>query len=186
MPLKLLSRPLKKRGWNDQHSPLARRAALVGFVGTMPEYYDFIIYGAAAALIFPEVLFVNLGATTATMLSLLSFGIGFVARPVGAIIIGHYGNQLGRKTVLLFTLCLIGDSTLAIGLLPDANTIGHAAPVKNVRHSRYDGWQVVQAATRPKGSALPYTNNPETMTFNHCGFATAPTTALSPRIQGVL
>jgi hypothetical protein len=128
IPLKLLSRPRTKRGWNDQHSPLERRAALVGFVGTMPEYYDFIIYGAAAALIFPEILFVNLGATTATMLPLLSFGIGFVARPFGAIIIGHYGDQLGRKTVLLFTQCLMGGSTLAIGLLPDANTIGHAAP----------------------------------------------------------
>ncbi len=129
MALKLLSRSRTKGGWNDQHSPLAGRAALVGFVGTMLEYYDFIIYGAAAALIFPKVFFVNLDPTTATLLSLLSFGIGFVARPVGAIIIGHFGDRLGRKTVLLFTLCLMGGSTLAIGLLPDANTIGHAAPV---------------------------------------------------------
>src|SRR5258707_2140850 len=130
MALKFLSRSGKKKGGlDDQHSPLEGRAALVGFVGTMLEYYDFIIYGAAAALIFPKVFFVNLDPPTATLLSLLSFGIGFVARPVGAIIIGHYGDRLGRKTVLLFTLCLMGGSTLAIGLLPDANTIGHASPV---------------------------------------------------------
>jgi MFS family permease len=129
MSLKLLSRSGKKSGVDKKHRPLAGRAALVGFVGTMLEYYDFIIYGAAAALIFPKVFFVNLDPTTATLLSLLSFGIGFVARPVGAIIIGHYGDRLGRKAVLLFTLYLMGGSTVAIGLLPDANTIGHAAPV---------------------------------------------------------
>src|SRR6266481_8761970 len=129
MALKLLSRSGKKGSLNDQQTPMAGRAALVGFVGTMLEYYDFIIYGAAAALIFPKVFFVNLDPTTATLLSLLSFGIGFVARPVGAIIIGHYGDRLGRKAVLLFTLYLMGGSTVAIGLLPDAHMIGHAAPV---------------------------------------------------------
>src|SRR6266849_3351923 len=129
MALKLLSRSGKKGSLNDQQSRMAGRAALVGFVGTMLEYYDFIIYGAAAALIFPRVFFVNLDPTSATLLSLLSFGIGFVARPVGAIIIGHYGDRLGRKAVLLFTLYLMGGSTVAIGLLPDAHMIGHAAPV---------------------------------------------------------
>src|SRR5258705_6870625 len=129
MTLKLLSRSRTKGGWNDQHSPLAGRAALVGFVGTMLEYYDFIIYGAAAALIFPKVFFVNLDPPTATLLSLLSFGIGFVARPVGAIIIGHYGDRLGRKAVLLLTLYLMGGSTVAIGLLPDAYTVSHVDPL---------------------------------------------------------
>src|SRR6185437_8148770 len=108
---------------------LPKRAALVSFVGSMLEYYDFFIYGTAAALIFPKVFFANVDPSTATLLALLSFGIGYIARPVGAVILGHFGDRIGRKTVLLFTLVLMGGSTLAIGLLPDAKTIGNAAPV---------------------------------------------------------
>lgn len=108
---------------------LPKRAALVSFVGSMLEYYDFFIYGTAAALIFPKVFFANVDPSTATLLSLLSFGIGYIARPVGAIILGHFGDRIGRKTVLLFTLVLMGGSTLAIGLLPDAKAIGNAAPI---------------------------------------------------------
>src|ERR1700761_7426942 len=108
---------------------LPQRAALVSFVGSMLEYYYFFIYGTAAALVFPRVFFTNLDPTTGTLLALLSFGIGYIARPVGAIILGHFGDRIGRKTVLLFTLVLMGGSTLAIGLLPDARTIGSLAPV---------------------------------------------------------
>jgi MFS family permease len=108
---------------------LAKRAAAVSFVGSMLEYYDFFIYGTAAALIFPRVFFVNVDPATGTVLALLSFGIGYVARPVGAVIIGHFGDRIGRKTVLVFTLVLMGGSTLAIGLLPDAKMIGSAAPL---------------------------------------------------------
>ncbi|WP_045007669.1 MFS transporter [Bradyrhizobium sp. LTSP857] len=108
---------------------LPKRAALVSFVGSMLEYYDFFIYGTAAALIFPKVFFANVDPSTGTLLALLSFGIGYIARPVGAVILGHFGDRIGRKTVLLFTLVVMGVSTLAIGLLPDAKTIGNAAPV---------------------------------------------------------
>jgi MFS family permease len=108
---------------------LARRAAVVSFVGSMLEYYDFFIYGTAAALIFPKVFFVNLDPATGTALALLSFGIGYIARPVGAVILGHFGDRIGRRTVLVFTLLLMGGSTLAIGLLPDARMIGSAAPL---------------------------------------------------------
>src|SRR5947209_5767357 len=108
---------------------LPKRAALVSFVGSMLEYYDFFIYGTAAALIFPRVFFVNVDPATGTLLALLSFGIGYIARPVGAVILGHFGDRIGRKTVLVFTLLLMGGSTLAIGLLPDAKTIGSAAPI---------------------------------------------------------
>src|SRR5438552_13111936 len=86
---------------------LPKRAALVSFVGSMLEYYDFFIYGTAAALIFPKVFFVNVDPSTATLLALLSFGIGYIARPVGAVILGHFGDRIGRKTVLLFTLVLM-------------------------------------------------------------------------------
>ncbi|HTO61589.1 MAG TPA: MFS transporter [Bradyrhizobium sp.] len=110
-------------------SKLPKRAALVSFVGSMLEYYDFFIYGTAAALIFPKVFFVNVDPSTATLLALLSFGIGYIARPVGAVILGHFGDRVGRKTVLLVTLVLMGGATLAIGLLPDAKAIGSAAPI---------------------------------------------------------
>ena len=108
---------------------LAHRAALVSFVGSMLEYYDFFIYGTAAALIFPKVFFVNVDPATGTVLALLSFGIGYIARPVGAVILGHFGDRIGRKAVLITTLILMGGSTLAIGLLPDARMIGSAAPL---------------------------------------------------------
>ncbi len=112
-----------------ESNKLPKRAALVSFVGSMLEYYDFFIYGTAAALIFPKVFFANVDPSTGTLLALLSFGIGYIARPVGAVILGHFGDRIGRKTVLLVTLVLMGGSTLAIGLLPDAKTIGNAAPI---------------------------------------------------------
>ncbi|CCE04791.1 conserved membrane hypothetical protein [Bradyrhizobium sp. STM 3843] len=108
---------------------LPQRAAVVSFVGSMLEYYDFFIYGTAAALIFPKVFFANVDPATGTVLALLSFGIGYIARPVGAVILGHFGDRVGRKTVLVVTLVLMGGSTLAIGLLPDAKMIGSAAPL---------------------------------------------------------
>ena len=107
-------------GYSSGNERLARRAALVSFFGSMLEYYDFFIYGTAAALVFPRVFFTNVDAATGTLLALLSFGIGYIARPVGAVILGHFGDRIGRKTVLLFTLVLMGSATLAIGLLPDA------------------------------------------------------------------
>lgn len=113
----------------SRESRLAHRAAVVSFVGSMLEYYDFFIYGTAAALIFPKVFFANVDPATGTVLALLSFGIGYIARPVGAVILGHFGDRIGRKTVLVFTLILMGGSTLAIGLLPDAKMIGSAAPI---------------------------------------------------------
>jgi len=116
-------------GADVAQAKLPKRAALVSFVGSMLEYYAFFIYGTAAALIFPKVFFANVDPSTGTLLALLSFGIGYIARPVGAVILGHFGDRIGRKTVLLFTLVIMGASTLAIGLLPDAKTIGNAAPV---------------------------------------------------------
>src|SRR6476619_5231030 len=127
MALKLLSRSRTKGGWNDQHSPLAGRAALVGFVGTMLEYYDFIIYGAAAALIFPKVFFVNLDPPTATLLSLLSFGIGFVARPVGVITIGHASPVILTLLRLLQGLSAAGEQSGSNSLTLEHSTAGNRA-----------------------------------------------------------
>src|SRR5260370_11197693 len=108
---------------------LQHRAALVSFVGSMLEYYDFFIYGTAAALIFPRVFFVNVDPATGTLLALLSFGIGYIARPVGAVILGHFGDRIGRKTVLVFTLVVMAVSTLAIGLFPVPKTLGTPPPI---------------------------------------------------------
>ncbi|GLY69083.1 MFS transporter [Amycolatopsis taiwanensis] len=106
-----------------------RKAILGSLVGTTLEWYDFFLYGSAAALVFNEVFFPTFDPLTGTLLSFLTFAIGFIARPVGGILAGHYGDRFGRKKVLLFTVSLMGASTVLIGLIPSYATIGAAAPV---------------------------------------------------------
>jgi MFS family permease len=106
-----------------------RRVALSSFAGSAIEYYDFFIYGTAAALVFPKVFFPNLGTTMATVASLGMFASAFFARPVGTAVFGHFGDRLGRKKTLVATLLLMGLSTLAAGLVPATATIGVAAPL---------------------------------------------------------
>lgn len=106
-----------------------KKAALAAWVGSALEYYDFFIYGSAAALIFPEVFFDESDPATATLLSLATFGVAYAARPVGALFLGHVGDRLGRKKVMVFTLVLMGVSTFLIGCLPTRDQIGTLAPV---------------------------------------------------------
>jgi MFS family permease len=106
-----------------------RRVALASCVGTTIEFYDFYLYGTAAALVFPKIFFPALGSTAGTVASFATFAVAFVARPVGAMIFGHYGDRYGRKQTLIATLLLMGMATVLIGLLPGATTIGRAAPV---------------------------------------------------------
>jgi metabolite-proton symporter len=106
-----------------------RRVALASFVGTGIEYYDFFIYGTAAALVFPSVFFPNLSPTVATVASLSTFAVAFLSRPVGAAVFGHFGDRLGRKRTLVVTLVIMGLSTVAVGLVPSADSIGLAAPL---------------------------------------------------------
>jgi MFS family permease len=106
-----------------------RRVAVASCVGTIIEFYDFFIYGTAAALVFPKVFFPALGSTAGTIASFATFAVAFIARPVGAVSFGHYGDCIGRKRTLISTLLLMGISTMLIGLLPDAATIGVAAPI---------------------------------------------------------
>ncbi|WP_433502674.1 MFS transporter [Pseudonocardia halophobica] len=106
-----------------------RRVAFASCAGTTIEFYDFFIYGTAAALIFPKVFFPALGTAAAIVASFATFAVAFIARPLGAILFGHYGDRLGRKKTLIATLMLMGISTVVIGLLPGAATLGIAAPI---------------------------------------------------------
>ncbi|QSR27403.1 MFS transporter [Nocardioides aromaticivorans] len=106
-----------------------RRVAFASCAGTTIEFYDFFIYGTAAALVFPTVFFPALGDSAASVASFATFAVAFIARPVGAIGFGHFGDRLGRKKTLISTLLLMGAATVAIGLLPSADTIGVAAPI---------------------------------------------------------
>ncbi|MET7845944.1 MFS transporter [Streptomyces sp. NPDC005356] len=106
-----------------------RRAALAAFLGSMLEYYDFFIYGSAAALIFPELFFPSGGAATGALAALATFGVGYVVRPLGGVVLGHFGDRFGRKKVMIFTLLLMGVSSIAVGLLPTYQQIGPAAPL---------------------------------------------------------
>lgn len=98
-------------------------------VGTAVEFYDFYIYGTAAALVFPTVFFPGLSHTMATIASMGTFAAAFVSRPVGGAVFGHFGDRLGRKATLVATLLIMGLSTVAVGLTPGAGTIGVAAPL---------------------------------------------------------
>ena len=106
-----------------------RRVAMTSFMGTAMEWYDYFIYGLFAALVFDELFFPSFDPAVGTVLALLTFGIGFIARPVGAILFGHLGDRIGRKKTLIVTLLVIGLSTGIIGLLPTFDAIGFAAPI---------------------------------------------------------
>ncbi|MEE6170196.1 MULTISPECIES: MFS transporter [unclassified Mycolicibacterium] len=109
-------------------SPM-NKVAFASFIGTAIEFYDFYIYGTAAALIFPHVFFPNMGSTMATISSLGTFAVAFLSRPVGAAVFGHFGDRLGRKKTLVATLLIMGLSTVCVGLVPSAASIGIAAPI---------------------------------------------------------
>jgi MFS family permease len=110
-------------------TPATRMAALASWIGSAVEYYDFFIYGTAAALVFPKVFFSASDPQTAAIASFATFGVAYIARPFGAVILGHVGDRFGRKRVLTFTLLLMGLSTFVIGLLPTYAQVGLLAPV---------------------------------------------------------
>ncbi|MGY4978744.1 MFS transporter [Streptomyces sp. 900105755] len=105
------------------------RIVAASLIGTTIEWYDFFLYGSAAALVFNKLFFPGSDPLVGTLLSFLTYAVGFAARPLGALVFGHYGDRLGRKRLLVLSLLLMGGATFAIGLLPTHATVGAAAPV---------------------------------------------------------
>ena len=106
-----------------------RKVAMTSLAGTSIEWYDFFLYGAAAALIFPTAFFGEMPQSTALILSLLTFAAGFIARPIGGILFGHFGDKVGRKKTLVAALMLMGIASTLIGMLPTYAMIGVTAPI---------------------------------------------------------
>ena len=107
----------------------ARRVALAGAIGTTIEWYDFFIYGTAAAVVFAPQFFPQVSELAGTLAAFATFAIGFIARPLGGVAMGHFGDRLGRKSMLVWSLSLMGLATLGIGMLPNYATLGVWAPV---------------------------------------------------------
>ena len=107
----------------------ARRVAVASAIGTTIEWYDFFIYGTAAATVFAPQFFPQVSELAGRLASFATFGIGFIARPLGGVVMGHYGDRLGRKFMLVWALLLMGVATMAIGFLPTYAQIGVWAPV---------------------------------------------------------
>jgi MHS family shikimate/dehydroshikimate transporter-like MFS transporter len=102
---------------------------IASFIGTAIEWYDFFLYGTAAALVFSRLFFPTVDPLTGTLSSFGTFAVGFVARPLGGAIFGHYGDRVGRKAMLIYSLLIMGVATFLIGLLPTFATIGVWAPI---------------------------------------------------------
>lgn len=113
----------------EGHKKTPGKAALASFLGSTLEYYDFFIFGTAAALVFPQLFFPTGDPTIAAVASFMAFGAAYIARPLGGLVMGHFGDRIGRKQVLLVTLGIMGVASTLIGLLPTFDQIGIWAPV---------------------------------------------------------
>ena len=112
----------------EQRTPL-RRVVMASMIGTTIEWYDFFLYGSAAALVFNRLFFPSYDPLTGTLLAFATYALGFVARPIGGIVFGHYGDRIGRKKLLMLSLVMMGVATVLIGLLPTYEQAGIAAPL---------------------------------------------------------
>src|ERR1700744_2496075 len=119
-----------------------KKATASGWIGSALEYYDFFIYATAASLVFPQIFFPSGNPTVAIVASLATYGVGYVARPIGAFFLGHWGDTHGRKTVLLVCMFLMGVSTMAVGVLPTYQHVGILAPILLVALRLVQGFAV--------------------------------------------
>ncbi|MFD5874553.1 MFS transporter [Streptomyces sp. NPDC060322] len=148
-----------------ERTKAANRAGFGAFIGSTIEWFDFYIYGTAAALVFDKVFFPELEGPIGTLVAFATFWVGFLARPLGGIIFGHYGDRLGRKKTLVITLLMMGVSTTAIGLLPGYASIGVAAPILLVcirmiqgigLGGEWGGSVLIASEHAPKGKSVLY------------------------------
>ncbi|MEU0600738.1 MFS transporter [Streptomyces sp. NPDC006393] len=148
-----------------ERNKTAKRAGIGAFIGSTIEWFDFYIYGTASALVFGKVFFPELGGAVGTLVAFATFWVGFLARPLGGILFGHYGDRLGRKKTLVITLLMMGVSTTLIGLLPSYSSIGMAAPVLLVcirmvqgigLGGEWGGSVLIASEHAPKGKSVLY------------------------------
>ena len=118
------------------------KAAASGWIGSALEYYDFFIYATAASLVFPQIFFPSQNPTVAIVASLATYGVGYVARPIGAFVLGHWGDTHGRKNVLVVCMFLMGFSTMLVGVLPTYEHVGIWAPILLVALRLVQGFAV--------------------------------------------
>src|SRR6187551_2915164 len=112
-----------------EYAKQPKKAAASGWIGSALEYYDFFIYAQAAALVFPNIFFPSDNPQVAIVAAFATFGVGYVARPIGAFFLGHWGDTHGRKNVLVLCMLMMGFSTFLVGVLPTYHTIGIFAPL---------------------------------------------------------
>ena len=124
------------------HAKTPKKAAASGWVGSALEYYDFFIYAQAAALVFPIIFFPSTNPQVAIVAAFATFGVGYVARPIGAFVLGHWGDTHGRKNVLVLCMLLMGGSTFLVALLPTYDSIGVWAPILLVALRLIQGFAV--------------------------------------------
>ena len=123
------SNPTDSHKDDEQLKSNMRKVAITALAGTSIEWYDFFLYATAAALVFPAVFFPDSDPTMGLILSFGTFAFGFIARPIGGILFGHFGDRIGRKKTLVIALILMGVASTLIGLMPNYDTIGIAAPI---------------------------------------------------------
>ena len=136
-----------------------RKAALASFLGSTLEYYDFFIYGTAAALVFPHLFFPSADPALGLVAAFATFGVAYVARPVGGLVMGHFGDKLGRKKILLLTLGIMGLASLGIGFLPSYEQVGIWAPILLVAGRLAQGFSA--GAESAGASTLTLEHSPE-------------------------
>jgi MFS family permease len=125
-----------------EHEKTPKKAAASGWIGSALEYYDFFIYAQAASLVFPSIFFPSDNPQVGIVASFATFGVGYVARPIGAFVLGHWGDTHGRKTVLVLCMLLMGGSTFLVALLPTYDAIGIWAPILLVTLRLIQGFAV--------------------------------------------
>ncbi len=134
---------MERIGGEQVHPPTSiRKVALASFIGSTVEWYDFFVYGTAAALVFGQLFFPSANPLASTLAAFATFGVGFLFRPLGGAFFGHFGDKVGRKSMLVITLLVMGTATVLIGCLPTYDSIGILAPILLVLLRAIQGFSV--------------------------------------------